>query len=204
MPAERIHNMPPEPFRRSRSCTTIAPVGRGERVALAVVAGAAAVAVLSVVGMLAGRGASTSQVVGTTRAAPASPPGSTVKPTETPAQFLDAPAKALRDGDATFLFTRLHPAVLTRYGESTCRTYTAAQHDATTQFTVTRVGAKGDYAYTTDAQTTTVPNTLTVDVERVANGQRTGHHCARHDHRGPVRVADRLHAVAHSRSRRAA
>jgi hypothetical protein len=97
---------------------------------------------------------------------------------ETPTAFLDALAAASRTGDVAFLFGRLNPAVITRYGEAQCRTALLGFTDVTAQFAVKQAAAPAPYNWATeagtpDARSTIVPDTTTVQVDRVARSQTT-------------------------------
>jgi hypothetical protein len=114
--------------------------------------------------------------------------GSTPAQPEDPAAFLQRLANALRTGDATFLFDRLNPAVVQRFGASACHTHVAGLTDPTAGFTVQAVGQPGAFAYTTGGQTIVVANTVpiqaivtlhgtatpeTIHLARLASGQLT-------------------------------
>jgi hypothetical protein len=88
---------------------------------------------------------------------------------ETPQQFLDALSAAITNHDAAFLSNRLHPAVIARYGKAACDAYTAGALTPV-QFVVTEVKRPADYAWTTDGQTTNVPNTNEVAVRQTTGG----------------------------------
>ncbi|HEX4979410.1 MAG TPA: hypothetical protein VFV35_05025 [Acidimicrobiales bacterium] len=92
---------------------------------------------------------------------------STTIPTEDVAGFVERLAAAIRAGDEAFLFERLHPEVLARYGEATCRARLATFEDPSLRFTVHGAGPPGDYDWTTDGRTSRVPGTVTVPVTRV-------------------------------------
>lgn len=90
---------------------------------------------------------------------------------ESPAQFLDLFGAAIRNGDIDFLFTRLHPAVIQRFGAQMCRTTLAARPaDPTARFTVKQVAAPAPYDWRTGTSVTTVPDTLAVTVDRISHG----------------------------------
>jgi hypothetical protein len=84
---------------------------------------------------------------------------------ETPQQFLDALSAAITNRDAAFLSSRLHPAVITRYGKAACDAYTSSALTPV-RFVVTEVAAPSTYAWTTDGQTTNVPDTNDVSVRQ--------------------------------------
>jgi hypothetical protein len=88
---------------------------------------------------------------------------------ETPQQFLDALSAAITNRDGAFLTNRLHPAVITRYGKAACDSYTASALTPV-QFAVTDVKPPTNYAWTTDNQTTNVPDTNDVAVRQTTGG----------------------------------
>jgi len=88
---------------------------------------------------------------------------------ETAQQFLDKLSAAITNRDAAFLSTRLHPAVITRYGKAVCDAY-ASSGLTPVQFVVTDVRSPSNYAWTTDGQTTNVPDTNEVAVRSTAGG----------------------------------
>ena len=97
----------------------------------------------------------------TTVARAAVPPGDH----ETAEQFAAALGRALSGGDAAFLKSRLHPAVVERYGDAQCSAFVAAANTPTT------IAAKGVdppsvYAWQTDGVTRDVPNVNSVPATR--------------------------------------
>jgi hypothetical protein len=95
----------------------------------------------------------------------------TTTPAETPEEFLADLAAAFRASDVEFKLARLHPAVIERFGEELCRTYLSTiAPDASAAFVVTSVSEPADYDWTIAGQTTTVPETVSVEVTRTANG----------------------------------
>jgi hypothetical protein len=95
---------------------------------------------------------------------------STVPPTETPQEFLTLLATAYRKDDVDFLVSRLNPAVIDRFGVDACRANLTFPPDPTAAFTVKNVSAPMPFEYTTDTRSTTVPDTLFVDVDQVGGG----------------------------------
>ncbi len=95
---------------------------------------------------------------------------STIAPAETPELFLGLLAAAYRSDDVDFLVSRLNPAVIERFGEEACRANLTFPPDPTAAFTVKSVSEPQPYDYKTDTRTTTVPNTLFVDVDQVGGG----------------------------------
>jgi hypothetical protein len=113
--------------------------------------------------------APTTEATTTSSSAATSTP-TTVAP-ESAEAFLEQLAAAFRAGDVEFKMARLHPAVIERFGEDTCQTYLSSlPADPTAAFVVHSVSEPADYAWTTQDQTTNVPDTLTVAVTRTANG----------------------------------
>jgi len=91
-------------------------------------------------------------------------------PAETPEVFLGLLAAAYRTDDVDFLVSRLNPAVIERFGVDACRANLTFTPDPTAAFTVKSVTGPQPYDYNTDTRTTTVPNTLFVDVDQVGGG----------------------------------
>jgi hypothetical protein len=146
----------------------------------AIVAGVAVVGgvILTVVGVAGALGD-----WGTTTKKPAAKPattGTTAKPVtspakpsgETPQQFLDKLAQAVRDGDVNFQLERLNAATISRYGTDACRTELGTRTDPTRRYTIKSVSPqKQPYDYASDGQSVTIPNTTTVDADVVFEGQ---------------------------------
>ena len=121
----------------------------------------------------------TASPTGSVPVSPAPVPSASLSPSPSPSpaaesvqEFLPLFAAAFRGGDAAFLLTRLHPAVITLYGEKQCQTYTATLTDPTRAYRITSVSAPGTYAYTPDGRSIQVPDVLTVRVRQTAYGQR--------------------------------
>jgi hypothetical protein len=93
----------------------------------------------------------------------------TVAPAETPQQFLTLLADGLAVGGNPLMLTRLHPAVIERYGEEQCTQSIANEPDAAAKFEVISVSEPATYAWTTDGLTTDIPDTLTVQVTRTSS-----------------------------------
>ena len=91
-------------------------------------------------------------------------------PAETPEVFLGLLAAAYRTDDVDFLVSRLNPAVIERFGVDACRANLTFTPDPTAAFTVKSVSEPQPYDFKTDTRTTTVPNTLFVDVDQVGGG----------------------------------
>jgi hypothetical protein len=80
---------------------------------------------------------------------------------------------AVRRGDATFLFDRFDPAVLTRYGATQCQGYTAQLADPSVDLKLIRVEGPAAYNYTSDGHSASIPDTYTFHVEGTV-GSRAG------------------------------
>ena len=96
-------------------------------------------------------------------------PASTVAP-ETPQQFLVQLSQAVRAKDATFLFERLHPFVLERYGETACRAYLGGLSTPAFNIEPLAVVGTGTWDWTTDGLTRAVPGATTVRVRATQDG----------------------------------
>jgi hypothetical protein len=113
-----------------------------------------------------------------TTAAPlttAGPPDEELEPVDV---FLALLAGAFGDGDSQLLYDRMNAAVIDRYGVDQCDAYAQSLHDPSRHFTVRAVSSPRDYAWSSDSLTTTVPDTLTVEVDAVIQGttsQQTVH-----------------------------
>jgi len=97
---------------------------------------------------------------------------------ESPEAFLVVFSKAIREGDATFLFDRLHPAVLAFYGEQQCRAKVQTFSDPNADFAFVSVRGPGTFQWQVDGQTSPVQDVLNVRVGfATANGpaRRTIH-----------------------------
>jgi hypothetical protein len=93
---------------------------------------------------------------------------------EDPAAFLRAFSQALRTGDNEFLFDRLAPAVLARYGADQCRTsLAAAVNSPTLEFALQSASAPATFAWTTDGLTDDLADVLTLQVTQTVGGQST-------------------------------
>jgi len=124
---------------------------------------------VGVAGALGDWGSSTSS-----SASKPTPAPTTAKPTpgETPQQFLDDLAAAVRAGDVAFQLDRLHPAVLDRYGAEQCRADIATRTDPSRRYVVKSVSPTGrPYDYASDGQTVTIADAVTVEADVVDHGQ---------------------------------
>ena len=89
--------------------------------------------------------------------------------------FLSQFSSASQKADVAFLAGALDPAVLARYGRDQCTTdLSAVPADPSANLTFKAITSGPEpYTYTSDAQSTVVPNTYTVAVSRTANGTTT-------------------------------
>ena len=85
--------------------------------------------------------------------------------------FTQTLGAALASGDTATLYNTLNQAVIERYGEAQCRGALAGLTDPTAAFTVKLVGAPAPFVWSTDGLSTSIPDTLTVDVARTRDGQ---------------------------------
>jgi hypothetical protein len=91
-----------------------------------------------------------------------SPSTSAFVPAESPEDLPALLNQAITDGDTELLLARLHPAVIARYGAEVCRGHVSR---FTSQFTVLgEATTPADYSYTTEGQTTVVPDTIALPV----------------------------------------
>jgi hypothetical protein len=84
---------------------------------------------------------------------------------------------AFQAGDRQYLFGRLHPVVLERYGERQCRRYVKNElpPEPTASWTVISSTGPAPWDWTTDNLTTTVNDTWTVLLEIPDEGEREVH-----------------------------
>jgi hypothetical protein len=118
----------------------------------------------------------TASPTGSVAVSPAPVPSASLSPSPSPAaetvqEFLRLFAAAFRGGDAAFLLARLHPAVITLYGQEQCTTYTATLTDPTRAYRFISVSAPGTYDYSPDGRSIQVSDVLTVRVRQTAYGQ---------------------------------
>jgi hypothetical protein len=97
--------------------------------------------------------------------------GPTAPVVETPEEFLPVFVQAIRDGDARFLFARLHPVVIDFYGARQCRASTRAFVDPEADFVFVSTSEPGEYPWEVDGVTTLVGDVLTVRVTQVSGGE---------------------------------
>ena len=96
---------------------------------------------------------------------------STTNPGEPPPEFLVTFVQALRSGDGTFLFDRLDPVVIARYGEQQCRASIPHLFDSTAMLALRSIGGPTTFEYATDSKSVSVPDVYTFAVEGVLGGQ---------------------------------
>jgi hypothetical protein len=141
---------------------------RYRRVALRLFGAGAVLALLGVVGMIAGVGEEVSRVSATEPG----PHSVTNEPlSDGPETFALALGKAERDGDVDFRVERLHPAVIERYGEAACRADLDGPPDPTVRFEEPVVDRVGSWDYTSDGETVTIEETFFVNAERYGGGE---------------------------------
>ena len=120
-------------------------VSRGVR--RAVVGAGAVLIVVGVLGLVFSWGS-------TSASSPRASSGSSRANAETPAVFLGLYVKALREGHRGFLFDRLDPAVIQRYGAPSCRNATARLLDPTAVLRLVSVTGPVTFNYTTGGRST--------------------------------------------------
>jgi hypothetical protein len=94
---------------------------------------------------------------------------------ETPGAFFASFTAAVRSGDRSFLFDRLHPAVIARYGAAQCQVFVAELVDPTASLRLVDVAGPASYDYASDGRSTRVPRTYTFTSQGTAAG-RSGTH----------------------------
>jgi hypothetical protein len=94
---------------------------------------------------------------------------------EDPQTFLNAFVSALRTNDRSFLFARMHPAVIARYGQAQCEAFTAQPPDPNSTLRLVRVSAPSSYDYASDGRSTRISDVYTFTVEGTVAGA-TGTH----------------------------
>jgi hypothetical protein len=93
---------------------------------------------------------------------------------EAPATFFTTFLAALKNGDHTYLYSRLDAAVIGRYGSAQCQTWVTHLHplEAYQLLTVSRPMT---FAYTTDGLTSSVPNVYFFTARGPTSGIQTFH-----------------------------
>jgi hypothetical protein len=107
-----------------------------------------------------------------TSAAPSSRAVTTTTLTaENPSSFLAAYVAALRGGDRTFLFDRMHPVVIARYGATQCQAVTSLLVDPNASLALVSVSGPASFDYASDGRSTPVPDTYTFAVNGTVGGK---------------------------------
>ena len=109
---------------------------------------------------------------------PPSPPPSAPPTLDPPTaeDFAAALLAAFQTGDNGYLFDRLHPLVLERYGERQCRRHVNSfVADPSASWTVQSSSGPAPWDWVTDDLTTTVADTWTVMIDVPNEGQREVH-----------------------------
>ena len=134
-----------------------------------------ALVIIGVAGATLDWGADDGRTVTTTGSASSSSAAASTSSTspEDPQVFFDAFETAVRTGDRAFLFSRLHPAVIERYGEAQCQDSVAQLVDPTVDLHLVSVDGPATFDYATDGLSTPVPNTFVFNVDGTGAG-RTG------------------------------
>jgi hypothetical protein len=89
---------------------------------------------------------------------------------ETPEAFFEKLSTAIRDRDSEFLFERLHPFVIDRYGDAACRAYLGQLAVPAYDAHVAAVGASGRWDWSTDNLTRSVLDATTVQLRTTNDG----------------------------------
>jgi hypothetical protein len=92
---------------------------------------------------------------------------------ETPQAFLASFVAALRGGNQSFLFDRLDPAVIARYGTAQCQAYVPELFDPNASLQLVKVTGPATFDYATDGRSTQVQGVYTFTVQGTVAG-RTG------------------------------
>jgi hypothetical protein len=103
-----------------------------------------------------------------TTAAPTTTP--TTTPAETPQAFFALLGRAFASDDDTFLFDRLHPLVLTRYGAEQCRAYFAGQSVPRFSVEVLESRVAEAWDWTLDGRTDRLPSAIPVRIRSTDDG----------------------------------
>jgi phage-related baseplate assembly protein len=108
---------------------------------------------------------------GSTTTSPASSAAtaSTVPTSESPQAFFAAFLAALAAGNHTYLYDRLDPAVIARFGTAECRAAVANLHPLAGE-RLLAVGPTGNYRFTTSGHSTVVPDVTEFTVQDPAAG----------------------------------
>lgn len=93
---------------------------------------------------------------------------------EDPRDFAAGFTTAVQDGDVGWLLTRLHPAVIQRYGEAQCRDYIRSSVlDPTMRLQVSAVTGPGAWVWSSDDRSTSVDEVYRIDAHRFLRGSET-------------------------------
>lgn len=92
------------------------------------------------------------------------------EPAEAPEVFFTALAAAFRENDVRFLFSRLHPFALERYGAGQCRAYFSSLDLPAYELEVLSVGDVGSFVYETDGVRRRVQGATTVRIRFTEDG----------------------------------
>jgi hypothetical protein len=87
--------------------------------------------------------------------------------------FLKAFSLAIRTNDSTFLYDRLHPAVLDRYGEAACQGYINQFEIPDFDIEILDISGPAMWEYERDELTSTVYNAFTIQANVTSNGEVT-------------------------------
>lgn len=98
---------------------------------------------------------------------------STAVASEDPATVFQSIATAIRSGDAAFLFGRLNPAVIDRYGATQCRSFVQTIVHPTQTFAVLSVSGPAPWNWATDGLTTRIGSVYVLTVDRTLDGNTT-------------------------------
>jgi hypothetical protein len=145
---------------------------------LAVVVAGTALSLVSLLGLIFDWGASaatetTQPAAESSDASLPSSSASAAPETETSAAFFAAFSTAIHDGDSSFLFDRLHPSVIARYGDAQCRSAAAGLADPTYTVTLTGVEGPATFDYASDGRTEPIPDTYTFSAAGTIVGQQS-------------------------------
>jgi hypothetical protein len=91
-------------------------------------------------------------------------PSTTAGP-ETAESFVQRLATAIGGADREFLYERLHPDVVTLYGEQACRDHLGKAFAAPTETTPGTVAAPADWTWMADGRTTVVSGATAADLQ---------------------------------------
>lgn len=152
----------------------------GATVAIAAIVIGAIVSVIGVAGAAADWGSSSksSASIKPLAISATAPTASSTSPRpESAVDFVTHLDAAIKNHDVEFLFTRLHPAVIARYGAARCRAFVG---NVSGDYIVTGTpSAPSSYAYASDRKTTEVANVVSVPV-RIPHADGTVENTALH------------------------